>query len=340
VLGFGHPFLNAGRSRFLLGDGYVFQTIPAPITGTSYKLAEPGGLQGMVVGDRADGITGVVGPVEGIAAVGTARNLGRGTVSTVRATIAPDERTAPIVGGLIQDEPAARVTDGITPGTVSLRVVIRSPDLPRPFVYRNSYAAAGDVVTLASGQLPRLLAILMQNGVRPVTIQRVTVTQTLRPRVRAARITGASLAPRRVRPGARAVLRLRVQPWRAAARVVRVPIRVPAGVGPGRSALRVLPGSSGGFDPLPADLTQDLGAESSPAARRAQVVRVERLAATAGGTRLQRLVGALRRATADRNDAVRLLSPGEDPEDPEAGVTVPVPWVIYGGRAVARVVVP
>ena len=69
VLGFGHPFLGAGRSRFLMGDGYVYQTIPAPIAGSSYKLGEPGTIQGMLVGDRADGLTGRLGPVEAISAV-------------------------------------------------------------------------------------------------------------------------------------------------------------------------------------------------------------------------------------------------------------------------------
>ena len=166
ILGFGHPFLSAGRSRFLMSDGYVFQTVAAPITNGSYKLAEPGVLRGMITGDRADGISGTIGPVEGIDAVGTARDLGRGTASTVRGTIAPDPRTAPIVGGLVQDEPAVRVLDGIEGGTLSLRVVIRSPDLAKPVVYRNLYAAAGDVTTLASGQVPRLLSILMENGVR------------------------------------------------------------------------------------------------------------------------------------------------------------------------------
>jgi hypothetical protein len=48
-------------------------------------------------------------------------------------------------------------------------------------------------------------------------------------------------------------------------------------------------------------------------------------------------VGSLARITDDRNDAVRLLAPGEDADDPEAGVTVAVPYVIYGGRATTRV---
>ena len=339
VLGFGHPFLSAGRARFLLGDGYVLQTIPAPIFGASYKLAEPGTLRGMVTSDRADGVTGVLGPVEGISAVGTARYLARGTTSTVRGIIAPDPRTAPIVAGLVQDEPAARVVDGIAGGTVTLRISISSPDLRRPLVYRNVYASAGDVVTLASGQLSRLLAILMQNGVRPVPVTRVAVNQALQGRIRAARITGARVTPRRVRAGGRATLLLVVQPWQAAPRVVRVPIRIPSGIGPGRAALRVVPSSTDGFDPVPADLTQEVGVESGPAARRAAVAAAQRGAAKARGSRLQRLIAGLRRATDDRNDAVRLLGPGEAADDAEAGTRVGVPYVIYGGRASARIVV-
>ena len=231
----------------------------------------------MVTSDRADGIGGVIGPVEGIAAVGTAREAARGTTATVRGTIAPDPRTAPIVGGLVQDEPAARVLDGIEGGTVTLRVSISSPDLRRPVVYRNVYAAAGDVATLASGQVSRLLSILMQNGIRPVKVA-VAVDQTLQPRVRAARIVGAR-EPRRARPGARATLRLVLQPWQAERRTVRVPIRIPSWLEPGRAALRIVPNTTEGFDPLPPDLTQDLGAEGGPLARRAAVAAAERGAA-------------------------------------------------------------
>ena len=340
VLGFGHPFLGAGRTRFLMGDGYVYATVPAPIAGASYKLAEPGTLQGMIVGDRADGVTGRIGPVEAISAVSSATDVSRGTDSTVRATVAPDERTAPIAGGLVEDEPAVRVADGLGPGTLSLSITVTSPDLKAPLVYRNVYAAAGDVVSLASGQLPRLLAILMQNGVRPVTISSVSVVQRLESPVRAARIVGAAIRPRRVRPGARAILLLRVQPWRASERVIRVPITVPRGLSPGASGLRVVPKSAdGGFDSSQPDLSQALGANSGQASRTAAVRRVERFAQRATGSRLSRVVAGLRRVTDDRHDAVRLLGPDDAADDPTSGVTVPVPYVIYGGRAAVRLTV-
>jgi SpoIVB peptidase S55 len=337
ILGFGHPFLGGGRSAFLLGDSYVYEVIPAPITSTSYIYAEPGSLQGMIVNDRFDGVTGVVGPVEGVDAVGTARDTARGTESTVRTRIAPDDRTLPIVAGLLQDEPAVRVRDGIRPGTVTVHVSVSSPALPKPLTYRNVYASAGDVVALASGQAARLVAILGQNSIRQIPISAIRVDERIQPAVRAARIIGASVSPRHVEAGGRAVLNLRLQPWRDTARTVRIPVRIPSGLDSGPAVLLLVPKSPDGFDPFPADLTQNLGA-STPV-RRAEIARVDRLAARAKGTRIDRLVAGVRRATDDRHDAVRLLGPDDDADTATDGLTVPVPFVIYGGRAAARVIV-
>ena len=337
ILAFGHPFLGGGRSEFLLGDSYVYEVIPAPITSTSYVYADPGSIQGMIVNDRLDGVTGVVGAVRGVDAVATARDTARGTEATVRSTMAPDERTLPIMAGLLQDEPAVRARDGIRPGTATVTVSISSPALPKPLTYRNVYASAGDVVALASGQAARLVGILGQNTIREIPISAIRVDERIQPAVRAARILGATVRPRRVEAGGRAVLSLRVQPWRDTARTVRVPVRIPADLGSGRGVLRVVPKSSDGFDPFPADLTQNLAA-SAPV-RRAEIARVDRLARRAKGSRVERLVAGIRRATDDRHDAVRLLGPDEDADTPTDGLTVPVPYVIYGGRAAARVLV-
>ena len=118
---------------------------------------------------------------------------------------------------------------------------------------------------------------------------------------------------------------------------MRVPVRLPEGVDRFSPAVRVLPKSSGGFDPFPADLTQDLGAAAAIGTRPAIVGRVEGLAQKAKGTRLSRVINGLTRATDDRNDAVRLLAEGDDADDPSAGVTGPGPYLILGGRATARV---
>ncbi|MGD9695696.1 MAG: SpoIVB peptidase S55 domain-containing protein [Thermoleophilia bacterium] len=336
VLGFGHPFLSAGASRFLLGDGYVYQVIPAPIAGASYKLGEPGTLRGMVTGDRADGMTATLGPVQGVDVVSSATDTGRGTHSTVRATLAPDERLLPLLAGLAQDEPAIRVRDGIAGGTVTLTVRLTSPALPRPITYRNVYAAAGDAISQSSGAVTSLMSVLTDNPLVSLPVTRIEMDQVIERRVRAARIVRARVTPARVRPGRMATLRLTLQPWRADATTVRVRFRVPSGLGRGRVALRVLPKGRDGFFAAPADLTQQLGGEDA-ALTRARLARFARQAQRTLGPRPTKVMTAFARTFDDRNDAVRLLAPGEDADDPTAGVTVPVPAVIYGGRANAAV---
>ena len=119
----------------------------------------------MIVNDRADGVTGPSGAVEGIDGMATARDTARGTQATVRTTIAPDDRTAPD----LRRAPGRAGRAGARrhrPGTMTLHMSISSPALAKPIVYRNVYAAAGDVVSLASGQLPRMVAMLVQNALR------------------------------------------------------------------------------------------------------------------------------------------------------------------------------
>jgi hypothetical protein len=336
VIGFGHPFLGGGRSGFLLGDGYVYQTIPAPLTGPSYKLAEPGTVQGAVVADRADGVTAVVGPHRGIPAVARAHDATRGTRSEVRAVLAPDERILPLVGGLLQTEPALRVRDGIAGGTLRLTIRIESRALRAPLVYRNTFAAYGDVISQSSSELARALAMLTQNGVSAIPVSRITVDQRIERRVRAARLVSARVVPPVVRPGQLAVLELRIAPWRSGARTLRLPYRVPAGLSPGVRSLRVQPNTASGFDPAPPALDEALDG-SVAASRRRDVAAVEARAARTPGPRVRRVVAATKRQLGGRNDAVRVLLPGQDASAPSAGRVLIVDHVMTGPRVVARV---
>ncbi len=337
VIGFGHTFLGSGRARYLMGDAYVVDTIPAPIAGASYKLADPGAVQGALVGDRTDGVTGIRGADGGIPAVSTATDRTRGTHSTVRGTLAPDERVLPITAGLLQSEPALRVRDGLGGGTLRLTLRITSPVLAKPLVYRNTYAAYGDVVSTASFALPVATAMLTQNNVQAIPISRVEVDQTLEAKVRAATIVGARVSPRVVRPGAMATLHLTILPWRSGATTVRLRFRVPAGLRAGVRTLRIVPNTRDGFDASPPELDAELGlAGGIDATRthRASVVAMQRRAARRPGVRTVRVVEAVRDVLGGRNDAVRLLIPGQSGSD---GRVILTDHVITGGRATVKV---
>lgn len=335
ILGFGHPFLGSGRARLLLGDGYVFQTIAAPITGRSYKLAEPGTIQGAVIGDRADGITAIRGPSGGIPAESVAVDRTRGTRVAVRAVLAPDERMLPAVATVLQNEPLARVRDGIHGGTLRLTFRITSPVLPRPIVYRNLFAAYGDVLGPGLFELNRAVALMSQNGVRAIPVSRIRVEQVMERRVRAARLVSARTQPRVVRPGRPATLLLRVQPWRDGVRTLRLRIRVPAGLGPGPGRLVIAPNTGAGFDPTPVPFEELIGVSRALSVR-ADLRAMERRAAGLPGPRTQRVVRALGASLGGRNDAVRIVAPGGPAG---ARQVVRVPYVVFGGRIPLRVVV-
>jgi len=99
VLGFGHPFVGGGSARFLMGDGYVYETIAAPIQAPSYKLRQPGLLQAHRR-DRADGVTGARGPDVHPGGV-TSRDLTRDTDATC-GRCCPRRGTLPLVAATLQ----------------------------------------------------------------------------------------------------------------------------------------------------------------------------------------------------------------------------------------------
>lgn len=340
VLGFGHPFTGAGATRLMLGDGYIYNVVPAPIRGGSFKFGEPGTVQGMITGDRRDGLVGTLGRVDGIRVRSVTRDTARGTTADLDVVLAPQPQLVPILADILQIEPLMQARDGLTGGTVTVKVTIRGGDLPAPIVYRNVYAATDDVIAVSSGAASRPLTVLLQNSVRVLEPGSIEIEQTLSPRVDAVRITAARMVPARVRPGQRVRLVLTVVRYRGDAERITVPVTLPKGLDPGRVAFRIVPNSPDGFDSSAADLTAALLGESAAVRARALRSAEADLRQRAAVSRGQRVLRAVRRLSQDQHDAIRILSSGEAAEDLEAGIRVDVPgMVIYGGRAVVRVTV-
>lgn len=334
VLGFGHPFLGNGPSRLMLADAFVTTVVSAPIKGESYKLGSAGNVQGMLTGDRRDGVMGRVGPASPVTVTTYARDAGRDTQSSMTNQVAPQPELLPLAADLLQTEPLLRARDGSGRGTLSVSYTIRARGMA-PIRYRNVYAAEGDVTTLASGRLGAIVSVLTDNPVRQVVPTSISIVEVIRPEVTAGTIVAARVPSPVVHRGRPARLVLTLRMWRAGTTRVVVPFRVPRDLGPGRVSLRVVPNSPDGFDPAPADLASTLQGDAAPLT----VTRPGRSpAATAlrPGRRVARLVQA---ATSDRHDAVRVLGPGQD-ADRRHGVVAGTPGiVISGGRAVVRVTV-
>jgi len=337
ILGFGHPFFGTGASRMLLGGGYVHQTVPAPISNFSYKLADPGPVRGIVTGDYTAGVVGREGPADAIGVELRSIDRSTGRRSVLRSQLSPDARFAPVMADLLQRESAFRVRDAsFSSGSLALTVRIDSPRLGKPIVYRNLYASVSDIIFDTEPIAARQIAILLRNSLREIPVRKITIVQSLEPRVRAARLIRATVVPRRLRPGQRARIRMVVQPWRQPRRVVGVPIRIPRGASTGLKGIAIDPVEpDGGFNQSLAEVDEVLlfglsarGVRTDPALR-----RFERIARRQSGGRIARIRAALPRSLPLRHNAVKVQFGGATGQ----GRNVVVPYVIYEGQARLRV---
>ena len=340
IAAFGHPFTGGGSVDLLMGDAYIYNVVPAPIRGDTFKFGEPGNIQGTFTTDRTDGVAGRVGGTGNAIRVRTvARDTARRRTADLRVLMTPQAELAPIFGDTLQLEPLLRVRDGVLSGTLDLKIVMSGGDLTRPVVYRNTYAAAGDVITVSSGAVERLLTILMSNSVKELRPGKILISQTLRPDIRAMRLVSARVRPAKVRVGQRVRLELTMRAYRGGIVKRRILTRLPAGLGPGVHKLRVTPNDPLGFDVQVADLSGALLGDTlstSVSTSRRKRLRATLRAATTPA-RVQSLLRAAGRAT-DRHDVVRLLGPDDYADDTTPGRAVSVPGlVIHAGTATAGV---
>lgn len=243
---FGHPFDGggAGRRSLPMLDAYVFAVIGNPLglaEISTYKLATGGRTVGAVTNDGIGAIAGRVGSAPPtIPLTVFARDRASGRTRTIRARVA-DERRLDLGSGLelatgfalgdalvsvLRAEPP-RLT---TRTCVSVRVRQRRRPLGYCKRYFDAFAMFEDVSS----------AVGLVEGYKfgPLDIEGVSIRTGVRAGVREAFIVAAR-APRRVRPGQRIRIRLKLQRSRAGRTRRSFPYTVPRSTRPGRRTLTV-----------------------------------------------------------------------------------------------------
>ena len=338
MLGFGHPFLGAGRSRFLLGDGYVYQTIAAPIAGTSYKLGRARDAPGH---DRRRPRRRDHRPPRARRGHhgGEPRRPTPPAAPRARSARRSRRTSAPrrIAGGLVQDEPAVRVRDGLGGGTLTLSISITQP---RP-------EDADRLPQRLRGRRRRRVA-----GQRPAAAdhghadaeRRAPGADLLDLGHPAARARGPRRAHRRgVDPPAPRPGRAAARPWSCGSSPTA---RRPASCGSPCGCPRTSSAGARGIvrgsrsrptasTPVPADLSPGPRRLGRSSRRRAAAVTAAPSASPSAPPAPASRGSSPACAGPPTTATTRCACSGRatTPTIPRAGVTVPVPYVIYGGRA-------
>jgi hypothetical protein len=264
VWSFGHSFEAAGARSLLLQDAYVFKVVNDPnasLTGGSYKLAVAGHDLGTLTNDAFSAIVGRLGALPQLTAVSvTGTDQDTGAVKAVNSTVADETdvdtptgftalgAVAPLAvaeaaGGVLRSSPG-RLT-----GRMCLRIAFRErPKRPARFCnrYLSSAILAPDAGPLGnqvafSAAIDALDAISLIETYEGRTPHVSTVNADIKVR------RGEQLAflrsvkaPRRVRPGQRVRLRVKMQKVRGASLTRTYRVRIPGGLKPGRRTLKLV----------------------------------------------------------------------------------------------------
>ena len=211
VLAFGHPFLDAGAVDFALAPAFVSYIVPSDVV--PFKLADSGQtLLGSVQQDRPAAITGTLGAAPDFLPVTLTFVNGLET-STKRFEVANDERYfAPLLAASalqIFDE----TVEQVGAGTVNLAWDIELSDGERLRVLEQ-VADPSDVGLAAARLAAGPLALLADNIFATPELARVSLNMRYDPDERYAELVEVVLEDEELAEGERAVIHLRLQPYR------------------------------------------------------------------------------------------------------------------------------
>ncbi|MDR7485871.1 MAG: SpoIVB peptidase S55 domain-containing protein [Armatimonadota bacterium] len=317
IVAFGHPFLNRGRTGYLLTAASIHEVVRS--AAFPFKVGSAGAPVGVVLEDRRAGIGGRLGvlpPMVGVRARVTDRDRGRAV--TLGTQVVRDPQVGPLLVLVSAIEAVDRALDRVGEGTARVRLTLRARGLDGPLVRENVFYHARDIGSAALLELPEALRLLFANEFVRTGPVDVTVEAEVEQTRKTASVVEAVPERSRLRRGETAVVRVTLRPFQGEAEVRSVEVPVLQGFPLGPATLLVRAGGR----PLPeqgvmALLSAEPGEAPAPSASAQVALFAER----------------------DRNtDVVVELIPGAArfPEGGSAGTVQPVrvrlttPWVVRG----------
>lgn len=238
-IAFGHPFLNRGRTGYLLTSAVIHAVVPS--ASFPFKIGSAGAPMGTVSEDRRAGIGGRLGPLPplvGIRVVVTDGDRGR----TVRlgTQIVRDAQLGPLLVLVSALEAVDRALDRVGEGTARVRLTLRGRGLDGPVVRENVFYHPRDIGSAAMLELPEALRLLFANEfVRTGPID-VTIAVDVEQSRQTAALIEAELERPRAHRGDVIGVRITLRPFQGApvTRIVEVPVPEGFPVGPAMVLIR------------------------------------------------------------------------------------------------------
>ena len=208
VHAFGHPFYNLGPSRFPMTRAYVHTVLPSQLI--SSRVATVGETLGTIDQDRSSGISGSLGPGPRLVPVRITLDAPeRRRSETFEFEVVDDAIFTPLLvyNAMLNTLFSHNRQQGAATYAVRGEVTLAG----HPPVRFGETFAGNAATVLASAYVAGPLTALVDNGIEPVTVERVDVSVTARDGTRTAELERVWLDDPRPRPGRTVPLRLAVR---------------------------------------------------------------------------------------------------------------------------------
>jgi SpoIVB peptidase S55 len=236
ILAFGHPFLNDARARYAAAPAYVNAIVAA--SDIPFKLAESINKPfGAITTDRPYAVGGTIGadpqllPLEITVRGQTSSSIVTGAVNnrTFKLGLAPVEAFTGALAYASALSALDATLEGSQPGSATIGLAMTFADkagAEKTVTFKDRIADENDISTLVARRAAGAVALVAENPFRTPGLQRLKLTLELAP-YNLTRLVKAEPESKKVKAGQTVGLNLRLQPWRAAATVRRISVKIP-----------------------------------------------------------------------------------------------------------------
>jgi len=226
LYGFGHAMFGFGEADYPLMTGVGHVVVPSLMR--SFRIGAPVAEIGRLAWDEQTAIFGRLTKDRAAMMPVSVQIAGpsKGAVRSYRYEVIRHPRMTPMLAGGAVGNSIVVQSDLPRDHTVSYRVSVK-PEGRRQIV-RENLAVSPDADGYVENQVRAMLVLLMDNPYGRVAVESVQVEAVVEPESRLAEIQEVRPLRTAVRPGMAVPVELRIRPWRAEPRWMRVDVPVPA----------------------------------------------------------------------------------------------------------------
>ncbi|HKL13104.1 MAG TPA: SpoIVB peptidase S55 domain-containing protein [Halanaerobiales bacterium] len=248
VYAFGHPFMNKGKTNYLMSGAYIDAIIPSRTN--PFKIGSPlDKLLGVIESDRNAGIFGRLNKFPNIIPLTvTVEDKNLNQTKEVRTQIINDEKMLDELGSSIILQSIDSTLDRIGYGTSNVKITIMGSNLPDgKIVKENMYYSSNDIAVSTLSDYFRMMDMITRNPFKEINIFDMKVNVEVSKNHDIALIQEAEVLNKEVYPGSELDVKVILRPYRADSISRELSIKIPEDINTGMATLAI----SGGYGGLP-----------------------------------------------------------------------------------------